>query len=367
MNLILVMMEEGQVPLVSETHENTKSRSLQCRNCFAGGFVGAAAFVVVFLVWVQIVPKAYERAQFLVNGRVENKQHCATFQDLDVQLASGNTVQFNAECETLREHGVGVETFRSPDGNLIQFTFILEDWSRTSIEGWTVYPSNAAKCTGSSGKPPVLLDYNQAFMVSCSRGGSATAPAMVSVLTSVGAVHGIFGRGESLMVGTQQLQRNTSLPGRITTSQNFELAFDITPSDTVEGRGSILRLGRNVDGCEDGPSDSLPSFTFQPDSAKLTVCISTPGQYHRQCNDLHEALPIGVTSRVTCRLIGDALAIEVNGATAAAGASSGGLAYFVGFNGRKVSGEDDVTVWVSDDCYHPANAAIGHITYTSLW
>merc|ERR1712136_490114 len=108
--------------------------------------------------------------------------------------------------------------------------------------------------------------------------------------------------------------------------------------------------GRNVDECEDGPSDSLPSFTFQPDSTNLTVCISTPGQYHPQCNHLHEAL-----------------AIEVNGATAAAGASSGGLAYFVGFNGRKVSGEDDVTVWVSDDCSHPANAAIGHITYTSLW
>jgi hypothetical protein len=250
---------------------------------------------------------------------------------------------------------------------MMQFTFILKRWSRTTIDGWTVYPSSAAECAGSSGTPPLLLDYNQAVMMSCVRRGNATGPVVVSVLTSVGAVHGLFGRGKPVMMASQQLQRATSLPGTITTSQNFELTFDITPSDTVEGTSSILRLGQHGESCEDDPSDSLPSFTFQSDSAKLTVCMSTSGQYHRQCNDMVEPLPIGITSRVTCRLVGDALSIEVNGATAAAGASSGGLAYFVGFNGRKVSGEDDVTVWVSDDCYHPANAAIGHITYTSLW
>lgn len=307
--------------------------------CFAG-FVGTVALFVVFFNFVQSVPVAVDRTRLVVGGLQ------------DTPGSGWGQVLTN---------GVGVESFRSADGEMANFTFTLIDHSTRTIDGWSVYPLNAAVCRASNGVLPLTLMLNAPYSVICNRTGTSGVPPVVTVLTSVGPVHGVLGPGHTVLAGSAQLQRATAIPDAVHISPNFELSFDITPAGTVKGASRVLRLGKYGGQCESHPSDGLPSFTFQDDTTKLTVCMGVPGEDFRFCNDVQEALPVGITSRITCRLVGDGLAIEINGRTA-----DSGWAFFPGFNGQKFAGDETVLVWISDDCGDTADAVVGHVTYIPL-
>jgi len=154
---------------------------------------------------------------------------------------------------------------------------------------------------------------------------------------------------------TTTVKYGYALPDQITTGRNFEVSIDIEPLGKSQEMTSILRLTKS-DQDEGHYYDRMPAVFFYPESTLVHVTMGRTGDHMAHINP-KEDLALNQKARVKVRLQGDILTLNINGKEEAR---------LGGFEGYSYPPMDNVTVWVGDKFYQPANALLYSLNYTIL-
>jgi hypothetical protein len=153
----------------------------------------------------------------------------------------------------------------------------------------------------------------------------------------------------------QMLKYGSALPDKTTTGCNFEMSLDIKPIGKSESMTSIVRLTKTSTD-EGHYYDRMPAIFFYPESTLLHVVMGRTGDHQAHINPAGD-LPLNKTANVRVRLQGDTFTLKINGKEEAR---------LGGFDGYCYPPLDNVTVWIGDQFYQPANAVLYGLNYTIL-
>ena len=159
--------------------------------------------------------------------------------------------------------------------------------------------------------------------------------------------------GEQVLISSlaRQPQENHLLT-TMQTAETFALSVDITPHD-----GAPPNWWRNIVHFGTSDDQRLPTFWLYPGSTRLRACVSREAG-GEICCDPEEVLPVGQATHVGLRLVGDSLAVSLNGKQMC---STGG------FFENRVPGQSGVDVWFSSPWVPPAEVTVANLVYTPLY
>ena len=159
--------------------------------------------------------------------------------------------------------------------------------------------------------------------------------------------------GEQVLISSlgQQPKKNQLLT-TMQTAETFELSFDITPHD-----GARPNLWRSIVHFGNSNDQRLGGIFLYPGSTRLQPCVSRESEGDICCGP-EEVLPVGQSTHVGVRLVGDSLAVSLNGKQMC---STGG------FFENRVPGQSGVDVWFSDPWYPAAEVTVANLVYTPLY
>lgn len=158
-----------------------------------------------------------------------------------------------------------------------------------------------------------------------------------------------------LVSAEQQIKAGTKLTTRLTTGQNFEISFTITPTGRVSGWSTAVRLTKTN---EDRGHyfDRMPAFIFPPGSTELFAVMGMDDTHEKYVASYSE-LKLGKSVQVTARLEGDIWSLSIDGKVVDTTA---------GYCGKKYVGMKNVSVWLGDLLYTPSKASVSLLNYTIL-
>jgi len=158
-----------------------------------------------------------------------------------------------------------------------------------------------------------------------------------------------------LVSSEQQVKAGTKLTAKLTTGQNFEISFNITPTGTVSSWSTVVRLTKTN---EDSGHyfDRMPVFIFPPGSTEL-IAVMGRDDGHAAYTASHSELKLGKTVQVIGRLEGDIWSLSLDGKV---------IDTRGGYCGRKYVGMKNVSVWLGDLLNVPSKASLSFLNYTIL-
>lgn len=152
--------------------------------------------------------------------------------------------------------------------------------------------------------------------------------------------------GTILIALARKLQKNTLIRQDFTTSEEFALRFDVTPSHPLQNAGNIFSL-------ETGDGSTLVEFSLLPNSTTLQCVLARPQDAPLTINA--SSLPIGRTSRVEAQLQAFAFTISVDGVPVCSSPVPRGMPAMQG-----------TKIWASGRKHAAAAASIANLVYTPL-
>jgi len=153
----------------------------------------------------------------------------------------------------------------------------------------------------------------------------------------------------------QQIRAGTKLTEQLTTGQNFEISFTITPTGRVDGWSTVVRLTKTKE-VSGHYFDRMPAFHFPPGSTELFGVMGRDDGHETYVASYSE-LQLGKSVQVTARLEGDIWSLSLDGKVVDTAAD---------YCGRKYVGMKNVSVWLGDLLYAPSNASVSFLNYTIL-
>eukprot|EP00929_Paragymnodinium_shiwhaense_P061782 TRINITY_DN30876_c0_g1_i4.p1 TRINITY_DN30876_c0_g1~~TRINITY_DN30876_c0_g1_i4.p1 ORF type:complete len:1518 (-),score=433.78 TRINITY_DN30876_c0_g1_i4:272-4825(-) len=137
----------------------------------------------------------------------------------------------------------------------------------------------------------------------------------------------------------------------LSTSEEFELTFHLTPTGVMQKWSSILRVTATST-ANGNHGDMMPAFFFRPASTRLWIGMGRDGDDNAGCDTL-KALAIGHLVHITARLVGGRFAVYVDGEEVCS------IEGYV----NKYSAASKAAVWLGDAFHPPAKAMVSRLVY----